>query len=159
MLQLSELQTLNNGAIQRAALSNANSIASSTVLPRLRIELFQSLHQLLPEKRTESQHTLVRARSICPSLLVPAMTICEVALAIHFQATEDVLRPRDAAKIRRVPLVADVNIPASPCSSHASLAAGAASSVASCTAAAAVCLVRCATLALLLLREEDAARA
>lgn len=128
------------------------------MLPCLRIQLFQPRHQLLSQKRTQPQHTLIRARAIRPSLLIPAVAIDKVPLTIHLQAPKNVLRPRDTPEIGRISLIADVNVPSSPRTAHAALTARAARTVSTRAAPATVRLRRRAA-PLLLLREEDAARA
>jgi len=108
------------------------------MLPHLRIQLFQSLHQLLLQEWTEVQQTLMCGYSVCSSLLVSPMTIDEFALSIDLKTPEDVFRPRYSSKVRRIPLVTHVYPAMVSCSSHATLCTCSSSSVTAYAASTAV---------------------
>lgn len=81
--------------------------------PLLLLQLLQPLDQPLSQIRTQLQNAIVGAHPIRPTLLVVPVRPDERPPPIHLEAPEDVLRPRDAAVVGRVALVADVH-PAAP---------------------------------------------
>lgn len=84
-----------------------------TLPPLLILQLLHPLDQPLSQIWTQLQNAVVGAHPIRPTLLVVPVRPDERPPPIHLEAPEDVLRPRDAAVVGRVALVADVH-PAAP---------------------------------------------
>lgn len=132
------------------------------ILPSLLIQLPQPLHQLPPQEATQPQNPLARNNPIRPTPLIPPRPIHKLPHPINLQTPKNILRPRHAPKIRRIPLVRDVDIPPSSRAAHASLRRRPASPIAARPAAGAElagAAVAFLHISLFLLREEDAAAA
>jgi hypothetical protein len=142
-------------------------------LTLLRLKLLESCNELLPEICAESKtatmvsispgtpskphcdlHSLSRNASVRSTLLVAAVLAHKVADSVDLETTKYVFGPRSTTVVWREPLITDVYVSSSSCTSCAALSRGSSSPV---TASAASTTKSCAPLASLVLRlrEED----
>jgi len=73
--------------------------------------------------------------------LIPPRTIHELSVPIQLKTTQDVLWPGHATKIRRVALVADMDVPSSASTAHAALRTRASCSVSACPTSASILFI------------------
>lgn len=74
-----------------------------------------------PNTKKHHIHSISRAYSIRPRRLIVSMTVHKIPSAIDFKAPENIFRVRYPSKIRRMPVIVDVDVTSPSSTAHASL--------------------------------------